>query len=146
MSRNTKNILRVVFYIFLGVLLILKMNKDKNEILISKDIVHGTYAEENNRFVTLSFDVNNMEYFYYGLNENYSGEFIYLGNGIYKINSGKFENYFVKTININTVEVYNDNEKRIFKRTTYIPTIINQKIKTTRFFSCLFRFNFYPHK
>ncbi len=110
---------------FLGALLILKINNDENEILISKGIVHGTYTEKNNKFVTLSFDVNNMEYFYYGLNENYSGEFIYLGNGIYKINSGKFENYFVKAISVKTVEVYNDNENKIFKRTTYIPTIIN---------------------
>lgn len=131
MKRNIKTYLVVV-------LLILKINNDENEILISKGIVHGTYTEKNNKFVTLSFDVNNMEYFYYGLNENCSGEFIYLGNGIYKINRGKFENYFVKIINVKTIEVYNDNEKRIFKRTRYIPTIINQKIKTTRFFSCLF--------
>lgn len=39
-----------------------------------------------------------MEYFYYGLNENY-GCVIYLGNGIYKIISGEFKDYFVKIIN-----------------------------------------------
>lgn len=138
MSKNTKNILRVVFYIFLGVLLILKINNDKNQILTSKDIVHGSYTEQNNKFVTLSFDVDNMKYFYYGLNENYSGEFIYLEDGNYKIISGKFENYFVKITNVKTFELYNDSERRIFKRTTYIPTIISQKIKTTRFLVVFF--------
>lgn len=136
----------IIICMFLVVMFIFKINNYKNENLINKDIIHGTYMEKDSRFLTLSFDVNTMEYFYYGLNENYSGEFIYLGNGNYKIISGEFENYFVKIINVKTFELYNDSEKRIFKRTTYIPTIIGQKIKTTRFSSCLFRLNFYPYK
>lgn len=136
----------IIICMFLVVMFIFKINNYKNEILINKDIIHGTYMEKDSSFLTLSFDVNTMEYFYYGLNENYSGEFIYLGNGNYKIISGEFENYFVKIINVKNFELYNDSEKRIFKRTTYIPTIIGQKIKTTRFFSCLFRLNFYPYK
>lgn len=122
----------------LGVVLSFKINHFKSENLISKDILHGTYIDENNNFVTISFDVDNMKYFYYGLNENYDGDFIYLGDGVYRITSGEFENYFVKMINVKKFEMYHNYEKRIFKRSSYFPTIINKK--DNYIFSCLFYF------
>lgn len=117
-----------IIFLFLFVYLFLKIDfKNYNSKIISnKNIINGTYVEDVNKFVTLSFDFNTKEYFYYDISKNDRGNFIYLNNGKYKIISGKLENYIIKVIDFKTIQIYNDNISRVFLRESNIPTIINE--------------------